>query len=378
MKILIASWTPRRREGGVAGVIWNVANALQARGHRVECLFVEDLLRQPFSPARFESAAFAWVLARKILREFSSFDVVNLHSPCGFIYGVMRRTCWRGGPPFVMTMHGLEQRRVYAMRREAKKGHAWHFSWKNRAWRRAYYQPQFDLAIRTADESIVLNREAWSYLQLCYKREGDRVTYIPNGVEEKFFVAREYPERIAPRLLIVGSWLDQRGIYYLREALQILANQLPAVRLTIAGCSVNEGIVRQFFGTRLEQNIEVIPFLPSGQMPSIYAAHDVFVFPSLMEGLPLVLLEAMAGGMPVVTTETCGMPDIVQDDVNGLLVPPANGEAIAEAIVRLHCSRELRRRLGLAAQAHMRNYTWEKIAVRVEAVFEHAARGRKS
>ena len=362
----------------MAGVIWNTANALQARGHHVECLFVEDLLRQPFSPARFESVAFAWVLARKILREFSSFDVVNLHSPCGFVYGVMRRTFRRDGPPFVMTMHGLEQRRVYAMRREETKGRAWHFSWKNRVWRRAYYQPQFDLAIRTADESIVLNREAWSYLQLCYKREGSRVTYIPNGVEEKFFVAREYPESIAPRLLIVGSWLDQRGIYYLRGALQILVNLLPNVRLTVAGCSVSEGVVMKFFGSRLESNIEVIPFLRSEAMPSVYAAHDIFVFPSLMEGLPLVLLEGMAGGMPVVTTETCGMPDIVQDDVNGLLVPPANAQAIAEAVVRLHSSQELRRRLGLAAQAHMRNYTWEKIAARVEAVFERTARERTS
>jgi len=362
----------------VFGVIWNVTHGLQARGHHVECLFVEDLLRQPFSPARFESVAFAWVLARKILHEFSGFDVVNLHSPCGFIYGVMRRTWWRGGPPFVMTMHGLEQRRVYAMRREEMKGQAWHFSSKNRAWRSAYYQPQFDLAIRTADESIVLNREAWSYLQLCYKREAARVTYIPNGVEEKFFVARDYPKNIAPRLLIVGSWLDQRGIYYLRDALEILAGRLCNVRLTVAGCSVSEKGVKEFFGPRLEQNIEVIPFVPSEGMASIYAAHDIFVFPSLMEGLPLVLLEAMAGGMPVVTTETCGMADIVQDDINGLLVPAANAGAIAEAVARLHSSQELRRRLGLAAQAQMRNYTWEKIAARVEAVFERAARGRTS
>jgi glycosyltransferase involved in cell wall biosynthesis len=128
----------------------------------------------------------------------------------------------------------------------------------------------------------------------------------------------------------------------------------------------------------LEQNIEVIPFVPSEGMASIYAAHDIFVFPSLMEGLPLVLLEAMAGGMPVVTTETCGMADIVQDDINGLLVPAANAGAIAEAVARLHSSQELRRRLGLAAQAQMRNYTWEKIAARVEAVFERAARGRTS
>ncbi len=71
----------------------------------------------------------------------------------------------------------------------------------------------------------------------------------------------------------------------------------------------------------------------------------------------------------MVTTETCGMPDVVQHDANGLLVPPADSAAIAEAILRLVQSEELRRRLGVGAQATMRQYTWDKIAQRVEKVF---------
>jgi len=106
-------------------------------------------------------------------------------------------------------------------------------------------------------------------------------------------------------------------------------------------------------------------------MPQLFSAHDVLLFPSLMEGLPLVLLEAMASGMPVITSETCGMPDVVENDFNGILVPPANAEAIEEAVLRLANSAELRTRLGQAAQQTMRRYTWERSALMLEKLFQH-------
>src|SRR6202035_4935946 len=93
------------------------------------------------------------------------------------------------------------------------------------------------------------------------------------------------------------------------------------------------------------------------------------VFPSLMEGLPAVLLEAMAGGMPVITTETCGMPDVVEDGFNGLLIPPADARALEEAVLRLANSEELRSKLGSAASNSMRHYTWENAALRLEALY---------
>jgi glycosyltransferase involved in cell wall biosynthesis len=374
MNILIASWTPQRREGGVAGVIWNLKGALESRGHRVDCLFLEDILPSPVGPARFESTIFAWRLARRVWRDRGRYDVVNLHAPTGFVYGLMRRTFWRGGPPYVMTMHGLEERRAHAMRREARKGRAWHFRWMNRMWHRIHHQPQFSLAIRTGDQAIVLNREAWSYLQLGYGRDAADVSYIPNGVEERFFLPREYPREISPRLLFVGSWLDHKGIFYLRDALTILAGRLPELSVTIAGCSASKQAVRDFFPVDVQSRISVLPFVESSEMPGIYAAHDIFVFPSLMEGLPLVLLEAMATGMPVITTETCGMADVVRDGVNGLLVPPADAEAVADAVLHLAESADLRKQLGRAAQEGMHHYTWDRIAKRVERVFIAAVR----
>jgi glycosyltransferase involved in cell wall biosynthesis len=109
-------------------------------------------------------------------------------------------------------------------------------------------------------------------------------------------------------------------------------------------------------------------------MQQVYAEYDIFVFPSLMEGLPSVILESMAAGMAVITTETCGMADVVEDGFNGLLIPPANAEAIEDAILRLAQSPLLRQQLGQAAQESMKRLTWEKSAEKLEKVFEVSLR----
>jgi glycosyltransferase involved in cell wall biosynthesis len=91
-----------------------------------------------------------------------------------------------------------------------------------------------------------------------------------------------------------------------------------------------------------------------------------------------VLLEAMASGMPVITAETCGMPDVVTNDFNGLLVTPADAVGLEKAIARLAESEELRARLGRAAQESMKRYEWASAAVELEALFLRVVRTETS
>src|SRR5208337_901084 len=98
----------------------------------------------------------------------------------------------------------------------------------------------------------------------------------------------------------------------------------------------------------------------------------IFVFPSLVEGMPLTLLEAMASAMPVVTTNTCGMADIVENGVNGILVPPADSAQIAAAVESLCNSIELRKKLGSAAQETARRLTWAAATRQLEDVLRAA------
>ena len=139
--------------------------------------------------------------------------------------------------------------------------------------------------------------------------------------------------------------------------------------MTFAGCGVAEGEITEFFGPELAGHVVVRPVVAAESMQDLYREHDIFLFPSLLEGLPSVLLEAMASGMPVVTTETCGMPDLVEDGRNGLLIPPANAVAIESAVRRLAESRLLREELGAAARETMKRYTWERAGANLEEFF---------
>ena len=354
-------------------MVYNTAESLQIRGHHVTCLFKEDLLPRPVAFPRFEALYFAKRLAGELHRRRTEFDVVNIHAPAGFVYGLRRQ--WshnRGLPPYVMLLHGLEERRNHAMKREAEKGRAWYFRWKNRVWQRLYHMPLYRWSIISADQAVVINRETWSMLQLRYKREIGRVWYIPNGIEPQFFLPRDYPDGYAKRLLFAGTWIDHKGVYYLCEGFAAVAQRHPDVRLTIVGCGTDAETVKHAFDAVLRDRVDVLPFVSRAEMPALYARHDIFVFPSLMEGLPIVLLEAMATGMPVVTTETCGMMDMVEDEYNGLLVKPADSAAFASAVERMITSVELRRQLGRTAQETMRRHTWERTAAQLEKVFKLA------
>jgi glycosyltransferase involved in cell wall biosynthesis len=113
-------------------------------------------------------------------------------------------------------------------------------------------------------------------------------------------------------------------------------------------------------------------------MPNLYATHDIFVLPSLVEGMPLTLLEAMASAMPVVTTNTCGMADIIENGVNGILVPSANSVQLAVVIEDLCKSLERRKSLGTAAQVTARRYTWAAVARELERVMQIAIESKKA
>ncbi len=381
LNILMASGVPKRREGGVATIIYNLGHELERLGHRLTYVLQEDLVDPGSISPRWAELIFSLRLSRYIAKNQKMFSIVNLHAPTGFPYGLRRQ--WHrsaGYPPYVMTLHGLEERRIHVMSREVKKGRAWNFSLRNRLWHNLYHHPRFRWSIRTADGAHTYSRDVWSMLQLKYNLDTDRVAYIPNGVEPRFFIPREYRHGDALRLLYAGTWLDQRGIFYIRDALRNLAARLPGLTMTFAGSGVPPEEIQRFFGADLASRIIVRPVVAAEQMQELYAEHDVFLFPSLMEGLPSVLLEAMASGMPVITTETCGMPDVVESDYNGLLVPPADAKAIENGILRLAASVELRKKLGEAAQETMKRYTWQRAARQLEELYRRilaadAARG---
>ena len=107
----------------------------------------------------------------------------------------------------------------------------------------------------------------------------------------------------------------------------------------------------------------------------MFADADIFVLPSLFEGTPLTLIEAMASGLPIVTTSVCGMKDTIRDRENGLLVPTRSPKSIVDAIDCLLRSPELRMTVGRAARGDaLASYTWARVAEPVKDVYQRIAR----
>ena len=128
---------------------------------------------------------------------------------------------------------------------------------------------------------------------------------------------------------------EHKGIGYLLDAAKAILAQAPATRFVIAG----DGPVR----ASLEAKARALGFGDRvmfigyrTDIPDVVSAFDTYVLPSLTEGLPLALLEALAVGSPIVCTRVGGNPEIVEHGVNGYLVPPGDSTALTEGILRLH------------------------------------------
>jgi glycosyltransferase involved in cell wall biosynthesis len=166
--------------------------------------------------------------------------------------------------------------------------------------------------------------------------------WIPNGVEIPAEVGEEADP---PEVLFVGRLSAEKGIRTLVDATR-------GLNLVVAGDGPLRSLVPDALG-----------FVPHEEVQRLLARAAVVVLPSHREGLPMVLLEAMAHGCAVVATPVGGTPSLVADGVTGLLVPPGDAKALREAIERLLVDPELRRRLGEAARARVSELSaWERVA----------------
>jgi glycosyltransferase involved in cell wall biosynthesis len=171
---------------------------------------------------------------------------------------------------------------------------------------------------------------------------------------EKF--RREYPVEIANLkkelnltsgekvLGFVGALSPQKGLVFLIDAVEKLLARFPNIKCLLIG----EGEQEPALKAKIQQKQLDANFVFPGQrydIPALLKLMDVFVLPSLWEGLPQVVLEAMAARTPVVATDVCGTPEIIENGQNGLLVPPENADLLAEAITKILGDATLRQQL---------------------------------
>jgi glycosyltransferase involved in cell wall biosynthesis len=202
----------------------------------------------------------------------------------------------------------------------------------------------------------------------------EKIKTIANGIDVTAFErAQPLPLLKDEGSIVVGvvARLDlQKGFEYLLRAARELCKMFPDLKIVIAGEGPDRNRIEEMIQQYGLQSSVVLAGQQSN-MPAVYAAMDIFVLPSLNEGLPMTVLEAMAASKPVIATRVGAIPSVIRDGENGLLVAPKDSEGLRNAVASLLNDPERRRQLGDQAHAWVsQNYTSEAMALKYREMYE--------
>lgn len=219
--------------------------------------------------------------------------------------------------------------------------------------------------LRAADKVIVFSEEQSALVQTLYRLKKEKLAIIPNGVGVEFFSdrPRQYPkDRLS--LLYVGRLAIQKRVDRLLEALALL--QTP-VELVIVGDGEDRGKLENLAEQLKLSNVRFEGGKYGSELLAHYLQADIFLIPSDKEGMPLVVLEAMAAGLPVIGSDVLGIRELVSG--TGVLVSNPSGETFATAITKTICEEGLLAALSQRSHEKAKKYSWKLITKQIEAVY---------
>jgi glycosyltransferase involved in cell wall biosynthesis len=350
MKILQAIYQ-YQTGGGSLQVVADLATAARLHGHEVLVLAKDTEVSEAIAAERFftgNKILDAWRLWQRLQRE--NYDIVHVHDRyCSLLLRLIPRV-----PASVQTNHI-----AYRTRRRLT---------------------------RFADCVVGCSQAMDRHHAEFFRLPPERRALIPNGVyfrspnlERAEALRQELPELRSRQIcLTVARLSEQKGHAYLLEAIA----QLP-ISLRDSWCFVwaGDGELRETLHLQAKQQgvAQDIVFLgQTAEVPEWLSLADAFVLPSLYEGLPLALMEAMSAGLPCLTTDIDGNRELLHQGENGWLCQVRDAKALAEALEPLLANEELRSHLGKQAQADYWNYwTFERTWQQYEALYQRLAAGKQ-
>ena len=305
-------------------------------------------------PAR----AYAFLLPMVYRRQIRECEALRVEQLSGVIPALVARRL--DGVPFVVTYgyHYGEVARIVGSRLKPRL-----YAWLERA------------AFPRAAGVIVTSREMETRLSAHPVRP--RLAYFPNGVDTESFAPPPTPRAPSgpPTVLYVGRLEEEKNVGRLIEGLALVSQMRPRLRL------VGDGRLRDDLEGRARAagiDTDFAGVIPHGQLPQHFRSADCFVLPSLTEGHPKALIEAMACGLPCAASARGGIPSILEDGVTGLLFDPDQPRDIARAVGRLLSDQAFARRLGERARASALAHYDAHALLKAEVAFVQSVAGTGS
>ena len=347
--------------GGVQVHVRELGGRLRERGHEVlgltpsrgplDSSWVRSVGRPVNVPYNASNAPISpWPgTLRRVREELRAFrpEVVHVHEP--LTPSASMFAALAGLAPSVATFHsGADRARLFDLAAPALK----------RVARR--------LAVRVA-----VSERAASFVRT---RIGGSYRVIPNGADVARFEKAEPADlgRGGPRVLFVGRLHERKGFPTLVSAFAILAGERDDVRLVVAGDGEDRTAIERL-APAARARVTMLGAVPNEDLPPYHAACDVFVAPSVGgESFGMILVEAMAAGLPVVASDIPGYDEVITDGIDGLLDPPRAPVSLAEAIGRLLDDASLTARLVDAARERARRFDWSVVTSELEEAYRDA------
>ncbi len=296
---------------------------------------------------KFQVLTFLFYNGINSLKKFKNMDIVHVQWPIPNGLGALfLKKIY--GIPYINTIHGEE---VYLSRR---------------------YHTLFALNWLVNNSAKTATNSS-ATMDSCLKAglNEKKIEIIPFGADIEFFRPLKIQKnQDVFQILAVGYLIERKGFEYLIKAMKEVLNTHSNVHLTIVGSGpLGKKLKDLIKELKLQNNVNILKNVSDDELLHLYNSSDLFVLPSIVdsqgntEGLGVVLLEAMACRLPVIGSDTGGIPDIVHDEETGLLVPEKDISGLSRAIVRLIENENLRKQLAINGYDRVREkFSWEKIA----------------
>ena len=222
---------------------------------------------------------------------------------------------------------------------------------------------------------ITVSRQTRQFFRQTCKSQ---VFQVPNCVSPIFFDSEPLPQQERRDILFLGYINPAKGIFELLQAVKLIRKLGHQNRVLLLGGEQVPGTVdrvRRFISTEGIQGVELGGEVTPEEVAGYCRSSAIFVLPSYSEGLPVSMLEAMASGLPVVASRVGGVPELVTDEENGLLVPPRDVESLARALVRLLEDPELCLRMGRNNRKKVRDtFSADRTAEKIVEIYDKILR----
>ena len=366
MKITILTQLfPPKWLGGAEIAAYNIAKNLVQNGHEVQVITLSDqsfyqkreeagfIIHQvPQLKTRFLGVIIFWLKILFLLKKINP-EIIHVQSIAIGVPAFLAKKIFK--KPYIVYCRGSD---VY-------------LPWPRKSLISS-------VVLRNADSVIALTEDMKRKIQEIW---GIKTEVIPNGIVVERFKGLskedgrlkfgfEKEEKI---IIFVGTLKKVKGIKYLIEAMNIVVENNPEAKLILIGDGEEKEELKKIVQ---ELNLgEKVTFLGrkfNEEIPGYMVASDVFVLPSLSEGFPVTILEAMAAGLPIIATKVGGVPEIIKENDNGFLVEPQNSLQIAEKILLLFQNENLRQKISQNNQEKAKNYSWSEVVKNLEKVYNHS------